>query len=127
MRNEDSVVLELRYGEVSIILPGDIGREAESLITPALDTRHITVVKAPHHGSATSSTETFVDALHPAAVVFSAGRSNRFGHPAPAVLARYRARHALVFRTDEDGAVMLDTDGKTVEMSTWSGRRMTLR
>jgi competence protein ComEC len=127
VRNEDSIVLELRYGEVSIILPGDIGREAENLITPALDPRRINVVKAPHHGSATSSTQPFVDALHPAAVVFSAGRSNRFGHPAPAVVARYRARQALVFRTDEDGAVMLDSDGKTVEMSTWSGRRVTLR
>jgi competence protein ComEC len=127
VRNEDSIALELRYGEVSIILPGDIGREAENLITPALDPRRITVVKAPHHGSATSSTEPFVDALRPAGVVFSAGRSNRFGHPAPAVVARYRARYALVFRTDEDGAVMLDTDGKTVQMSTWSGRRVTLR
>ena len=127
VRNDDSIVLELRYGEVSIILPGDIGREAEALITPVLAQRRITVVKAPHHGSATSSTEPFVDAVHPAAVVFSAGRSNRFGHPAPAVVSRYRARQALVFRTDEDGAVLLDTDGTKVQMTTWSGRRVELR
>jgi competence protein ComEC len=127
VRNEDSVVLEFRLGGVSIVLPGDIGREAESLLTPTLDTAPITIVKAPHHGSATSSTDAFLRALHPAAVVFSAGRGNRFGHPAPAVVARYRAMHALVFRTDEDGAVMLDTDGKIVEMSTWSGRRVTLK
>jgi competence protein ComEC len=127
VRNEDSVVLEFRFGDVSVVLPGDIGREAESLITPTLDTRRITIVKAPHHGSATSSTDRFLSALHPAAVVFSAGRGNRFGHPAPVVMARYRAMHALVFRTDEDGAVVLDTDGKTVEMTTWSGRRVALR
>ena len=127
VRNEDSVVLEFRFGDVSVVLPGDIGREAESLITPTLDTRRITIVKAPHHGSATSSTDPFLRALHPAAVVFSAGRGNRFGHPAPVVMARYRAMHALVFRTDEDGAVVLDTDGKTVEMTTWSGRRVALR
>ena len=126
VRNEDSVVLELRFGAVSIVLPGDIGREAEDRITPTLDTGRITIVKAPHHGSATSSTPPFVTALHPAAVVFSAGRNNRFGHPVPAVVARYRAAKALIFRTDEDGAVMLDTDGKRVEMSTWSGRRVTL-
>jgi competence protein ComEC len=126
VRNEDSVVLELRFGDVSIVLPGDIGREAEDLLTPTLDTRPITIVKAPHHGSATSSTEPFVSALHPAAVIFSAGRNNRFGHPAPAVVARYRALHSLVFRTDEDGAVVLDTDGRTVQMTTWSGRRITL-
>jgi competence protein ComEC len=127
VRNEDSVVLELRVGAVSIVLPGDIGREAEDRITPTLDTGRITIVKAPHHGSATSSTPPFVTALHPAAVVFSAGRNNRFGHPVPAVVARYRAAKALIFRTDEDGAVILDTDGKSVEMSTWSGRRIRLR
>jgi competence protein ComEC len=127
VRNEDSVVIELRLGEVTIILPGDIGREAESLITPALDAGRLTIVKAPHHGSATSSTDRFVDALHPAAVVFSAGRGNRFGHPAPLVVSRYRAVHAQVFRTDEDGAIVLDTNGKSVEMTTWSGRRVRLR
>jgi competence protein ComEC len=126
VRNEDSVVLELRLGDVSIVLPGDIGREAEGILTPMLDTRPITVVKAPHHGSATSSTEPFLNALHPAAVIFSAGKNNRFGHPAPAVVARYRALHSLVFRTDEDGAVVLDTDGRIVQMTTWSGRRITL-
>jgi competence protein ComEC len=127
VRNEDSVVLELRFGDVSIVLPGDIGREAEGLITPTLMTARLTIVKAPHHGSATSSTEAFIKALHPSAVLFSAGRSNRFGHPAPIVVSRYRAAHALVFRTDQDGAVVLDTDGKTIEMSTWSGRRVVLR
>jgi competence protein ComEC len=127
VRNEDSVVLEFRFGEVSVVLPGDIGREAESLITATVDTGRITIVKAPHHGSATSSTDLFVRALHPAAVIVSAGRGNRFGHPAPIVLARYRAMHALVFRTDEDGAIVLDTDGKTVEMTTWSGRGVALR
>ena len=126
VRNEDSVVLELRFGDVSIVLPGDIGREAEQLLTPTLDAGPITIVKAPHHGSATSSTEPFIRVLHPAAVIFSAGKNNRFGHPAPVVLARYRALHALVFRTDEDGAVVLDTDGRTVQMTTWSGRRITL-
>lgn len=126
VRNEDSVVLEIRFGGVSIVLPGDIGQEAERRLTPGLETGSITIVKAPHHGSATSSTDSFLRALHPAAVVFSAGRGNRFGHPAPAVVARYRALHALVFRTDEDGAVLLDTDGKRVELRTWSGRRVML-
>ena len=127
VRNEDSVVIELRLGDVSIVLPGDIGREAESLITPKLKTARLTIVKAPHHGSATSSTEAFITALRPSAVLFSAGRGNRFGHPAPMVVSRYRAAHALVFRTDQDGAVVLDTDGKTIELSTWSGRRVVLR
>jgi competence protein ComEC len=127
VRNEDSIVMEVRFGGVSIVLPGDIGREAEQRITPDVATAALTIVKAPHHGSATSSTQPFLDALHPSAVVFSAGRGNRFGHPVPAVVARYRELNSVVFRTDEDGAIVLDTDGRTVDMWTWSGRRVTLR
>jgi competence protein ComEC len=125
VRNDDSVVLELRMGDVSIVLPGDIGAEAERTIHLALGP--LTIVKAPHHGSATSSSVPFVLAAHPSAVVFSAGRGNHFGHPAPAVVGRYRDAGALLFRTDVDGAVVLDTDGRTVEISTWSGRHATLR
>jgi competence protein ComEC len=126
VRNEDSVVIELRLASVSIVLPGDIGREAEQILSPQLATAPITIVKAPHHGSATSSTDAFIAAAHPSAVVFSAGRNNRFGHPAPAVVARYRSAKCLVFRTDEDGAIVLDTDGQRVQITTWSGRRVTL-
>ena len=124
VRNDDSVVLELRIGDVSIVLPGDIGGEGERHVTPRLVPGPITIVKAPHHGSATSSTRPFITAAHPAAVIFSAGRDNRFGHPAPAVVARYRAAGAAIFRTDEDGAVVVETDGKRAEITTWSGRRI---
>jgi competence protein ComEC len=126
VRNDDSVVLELRLGNVSIVLPGDIGGESEQAVIARLDPGPVTILKAPHHGSATSSTVSFIRAARPSAVVFSAGRGNRYGHPAPTVMARYREAAALIFRTDEDGAVVLDTDGKRVEMTTWSGRRITL-
>ncbi len=122
VRNEDSIVIELRFGDVSIVLPGDIAKEGEQAVAPLLSRAPITVLKAPHHGSAFSSTVPFLDAARPAAVVFSEGRGNRFGHPAPAVLQRYRDRHALIFRTDQDGAIVLDTDGRQVKFSTWSGR-----
>ena len=128
VRNEDSVVIELRLGAVSIVLPGDIGHEAEQILTPHLVTAPITIVKAPHHGSATSSSEPFVAAAHPSAVIFSAGRNNRFGHPAPVVVDRYQKVNCAVFRTDEDGAIVLDTDGQVVHITTWASRReMTLR
>ena len=127
VRNEDSIVLEVRFGDVAVLLPGDIGREAEQRLTPHLSPAPLTIVKAPHHGSATSSTQPFIDALHPAAVIFSAGRGNRFGHPAPPVVARYLAANSVIFRTDEDGAIVLDTDGKSVEIWTWSGRKVRLR
>jgi competence protein ComEC len=126
VRNDDSVVVELRHGDVSILLTGDIEREAEHRLTPILSLAPLVVLKAPHHGSATSSSEAFIRAARPKAVVFSAGRRNPFGHPHPAVLARYRAAGVEMFRTDEDGAVVVDTDGKTVKVRTCSGREASL-
>jgi competence protein ComEC len=122
VRNDDSIVLEFRYGDVSIVLPGDIGREPEAALASRFELAPLVVLKAPHHGSAGSSTPAFVAATRPAAVIFSAGRHNRFGHPAPVVLQRYRAAGAEIFRTDQDGAVLLETDGREVAVRTWSGR-----
>jgi competence protein ComEC len=126
VRNEDSVVLELRLGNVSVILPGDIGREGERAILSRLESGRVVVLKAPHHGSATSSTSELLATLRPAAVIFSCGRNNRFGHPHPAVVERYRAIGAEMFSTAEDGAVVVETDGQRVEISGHhSARRVT--
>jgi competence protein ComEC len=126
VRNDDSVVLDLRRGDVEIVLPGDIGKEVERTISPQLGRAPLVIVKAPHHGSAGSSSPEFIEATHPAAVIFSAGRRNPFGHPAPAIVDRYRAAGAHIFRTDEDGAIFVDTDGRQVVVWTWSGRREVL-
>ena len=114
VRNDDSIVLELRIGSVAFLLPGDITRAVEPGVVARFEPAPIVIVKAPHHGSAGSSSPAFVDAMHPSVVLFSAGRRNPFGHPAPAVVARYRAAGARVFSTVDDGAVVLDTDGRTV-------------
>ena len=127
VRNDDSVVLEIRVGEVSIVLPGDIERGAEQIVLPRLSLAPLVVLKAPHHGSATSSTPPFIAAAHPAAVIFSAGQNNRFGHPAAAVVSRYAAARVPMFNTATDGAVILDTDGRSVEIRGWaSGRGVVL-
>jgi competence protein ComEC len=76
------------------------------------------VIKVPHHGSLTSSTPEFLRALHPAIAVFSAGRSNHFGHPAPEILQRYADVHAEIFRTDRNGQIDIDTDGHSFELHT---------
>jgi len=127
VRNEDSVVLEVRIGRASIVLPGDIGAEGERAILPRLDPDRLVILKAPHHGSATSSTKALLDALRPAAVVFSCGRNNRFGHPHPSVVARYREIRAEIFSTASDGAVFVETDGTTVDVRGWAGRRARFR
>jgi competence protein ComEC len=123
VRNEDSVVVELVWHDVSIWLTGDIGRDTEQLLAPEVQPARLRVVKVPHHGSLTSSSDSFLRALAPRLAVVSAGRNNRFGHPAPAVLARYQQLGASIFRTDQDGAVTVTTDGRVVDVETVSGRR----
>jgi competence protein ComEC len=123
IRNDDSVVLEITTGAAAIVLPGDIGRAVEPAIAPLLSALPLTVVGVPHHGSAASSTDTWVRAARPLAAVVSAGRGNRFGHPAPAVLERYREAGALVLRTDVEGAIIVETDGTSLLVRTADGVR----
>ena len=126
VRNDDSIVLEIRIGAVSVVLPGDIGKEGERAILPRLEQGRLVILKAPHHGSATSSSQELLDRLRPRAVIFSCGRNNRFGHPHPAVVERYRAMGAAIFSTAEDGAVFVETDGERVEMRGFTGRSITI-
>jgi competence protein ComEC len=121
VRNDDSVVLELRYGTVSIVLPGDISAEVERALAPLMPGAPRRVLKAAHHGSATSTSDAWLDALRPEVVVVSCGRDNRYGHPAAAVSGRLVDRGIETFRTDEDGQVVVDTDGADVRVSTFTG------
>ena len=120
-RNDDSLVLELIFGEVAIILTGDAGEAVESGIAAALSPAHVRILKVGHHGSRTSTSAPFLDAVRPSAALISAGRANIYGHPSPVVLSRLHAAGAAVFRTDRDGEIDLATDGARVDISTWSG------
>ena len=126
VRNDDSVVLELRLGDVSIVLPGDVEASAEAALASVLPPAPIRILQAPHHGSATSSTWTLIRAARPDLVVISAGRGNRYGHPHRAVLERYREAGIPVWRTDLDGAMTVRTDGRIARMSSFTGRETTL-
>ena len=126
VRNDDSVVVEVRFGAVSLLLAGDVEASAEHEIASLVEPADIRVMLAPHHGSATSSTWRLVEAAAPDLAVISAGRGNRYGHPHAAVLERYRAIGARIVRTDVDGAVTLRTDGHAVDVTTYTGRRLTL-
>jgi competence protein ComEC len=126
VRNDDSLVIELRWGDVSVVLTGDIGREVEQALLGRLGPARLRVWKVAHHGSLTSSGDGFLDGLRPQVAVVSAGRSNRFGHPAPEVLGRYERVAAHVFRTDRDGAVTVTSDGRSVGVETVSRRSLDL-
>ncbi len=127
VRNDDSLVLELRWRDLTVLLTGDIGAGVERSLIGRLHASRLRVIKVPHHGSVTSSSREFLEVLRPQIAIVSVGRSNHFGHPVPAVLERYRDVGAEIFRTDQDGAVTLDSDGRVIEVHTFSGRRMTVR
>ncbi len=126
VRNDDSVVLRVRYGDVELLLTGDAGVEFERARPDPSGLAPIRLLKAGHHGSRTSSAAAFVDAYRPQVALISVGRGNLFGHPAPAVLARFAAIGAEVFRTDQDGFVTVETDGVSARVRTAGGRSWTV-
>ncbi len=105
--NNVSVVFLGEANGRRFLLMGDV----EQGIDPTLLARglpRVDVVKIAHHGSATASTQAFVDAVHPRVAIASAGAGNPYGHPAPSTLDRFRVGGARVFRTDQDGSVEVD-------------------
>ncbi|MES1255229.1 MAG: MBL fold metallo-hydrolase, partial [Acidobacteriota bacterium] len=124
VRNDDSLVLELVWRDVSLLFTGDIGAPVERTLAPGGTGTGLQVLKVPHHGSLTSSSREFLQHLAPDAAIVSAGRANHFGHPAPDVLSRYAEIGTAIFRTDLDGAVVLDTDGHTLDLRAFTGRNL---
>lgn len=117
--NDDSVVLRLVYGSVSILLAGDIEQSAEDSLVRSGANVTADLLKVPHHGSRTSSTEEFIDAVNPSYAVISVGERSRFGHPHPSVVNRYLMREVKLFQTGRDGMVTLETDGTTFDLKTY--------
>ena len=116
--NDRSIVLRLTFGGISFLLPGDIGWKAEAEVLEAFPDIKSLVLKAPHHGSDSSSSAAFLAGVSPEYVVITAGEDNRYGFPVPAVLDRYALTGARVFRTDLDGAVEFSTDGNRLRVWT---------
>ncbi len=106
--NDRCCVLEVRSGDSEFLLTGDITAAMEDAVAAQLQpvAPHL-VLQSPHHGSKTSSSESFLDALRPAYTIISAGYLNRFHHPHPDVVARYRARGTASDITSESGFVRM--------------------
>ncbi len=116
--NERSLVMLLEYGDLRLLLTGDIGARAEAeLLSAGLDLS-ATVLKVSHHGSGSASTAAFLSAVAPQIAVISVGAENRFGHPSPSVLERLEANGARVLRTDQVGTIELATDGSRLWVKT---------
>ena len=105
--NDGSVVVRFNYGETRVLFTGDVEEASEPALLGWGAGLRSGVLKAAHHGSRTSSGPAFVEAVDPSVCVVSVGAYNRFGHPAPEVMARFREAGARVYRTDECGAVVV--------------------
>ncbi|NLJ79393.1 MAG: MBL fold metallo-hydrolase, partial [Tissierellia bacterium] len=110
-----SMVLLLEYGDNSMLFTGDMERIGERSLANGLGP--VDLLKVPHHGSNTSSTEEFLDALTPKAGFISVGRNNGFGHPHAEVIDRYMDRGIDIYRTDEMGAVTIYLDGENYQIT----------
>lgn len=115
--NEASVVILLTFGETTLLLTGDATADIEGEIANAVG--DIDVLKVGHHGSMTSSSYAFLETTTPEIGVISVGAENTYGHPHPAILKRLAERNIRVLRTDQDGDILLISDGgePTVEPS----------
>ena len=110
-KNDDSLVLKLSYGEVDILFTGDIESIGESRIIESQQDLRSDILKVPHHGSRTSSSARFLDAVQPRYAIFSLGLGNRYQFPHAGVVERYKERNCVQLRTDQLGAIILKTDG----------------
>jgi len=117
--NDDSVVLRIQFGEHSILLTGDIEKVAERSLLGSQQQLKADVIKVPHHGSKTSSTDPFVLATTPRFAIISVGRQSMFGHPHKEVVERWEANGATVLTTGNCGTITIATDGKDLTLKTF--------
>jgi competence protein ComEC len=113
--NNDSVVLKLVDGQVSMLLTADIETETVQRLAESGADIRATILKVPHHGSAGSAVPAFIDAVHPELALISVGENNDYGHPSEEMLGELKRVGAKVLRTDRDGAITV-----TMRQTEWS-------
>jgi competence protein ComEC len=118
--NNDSIVLRIKFGERAILLTGDIEKQAEKSLLETQQNLRADVIKVPHHGSKSSSTEEFVRATTPQLAIISVGRHSMFGHPHKEVVQRWQANGATVLTTGECGTIAVITNGRDLHLSTFN-------
>jgi competence protein ComEC len=118
-RNENSIVLKLIHGETSFLLTGDAEDDQEAqLVDRYGDQLQATVLKAGHHGSASSTSGQLLDAVNPEVVIISSAYESQYGHPDPAVLKRLADRSIPAYWTAAHGDIVLVSNGEAVSVRT---------
>jgi competence protein ComEC len=120
--NDASLVLKMTYGSRSFLVTGDISSQVEAQLIVSGQNLKSDLLFVPHHGSIHSSSSDFIRAVSSRYAIISAGKNNVFRHPHPDVLNRYRSAGVEIFRTDQDGAVLVDSDGQTLFITSWIKR-----
>ncbi len=115
-QNNQSLVMKLRFHQVSLLLTGDIEKEAEVRMIQKGDSLRAQVLKVPHHGSLSSSSPLFLEAVQPEYAVASTGKGNLWPLPHPEVVDRYERLGTRLLRTDLHGAITVITDGQQIEI-----------
>jgi len=118
--NNQSLVLKIQFGQVTLLLTGDIEKQAEYRIMKKAFPIKADLLKIPHHGSASSSTQAFLERVKPSVAILSVSGRNIGRLPHPDVLRRYEKLGSKLFRTDRHGAITVITDGKRIEIETFS-------
>lgn len=116
--NNNSIVLKLTYNDISFLFTGDAEELAEYNILNSGYNVSSNVLKVGHHGSYTSTTSEFLNAVNPQYVVISCGKNNRYEHPHKETLQKLENSNREIFRTDEDGTIIFSTTGKNLEIIT---------
>ena len=117
--NNDSLALRVTFGQRSLLLTGDMEKPMERSALARAEPLRADILKVGHHGSNTSSIDSFLDAVSPEFAVISDGFENTFRHPHPKVLERLAAHDARILRTDQDGLITLRTDGRRISVETF--------
>jgi len=116
--NQNSIVLKITYNQVSFLLMGDAGFEAEKSITVAGYDLKSTILKVGHHGSSSATGQAFLNAVQPAISIIEVGAGNDYGHPTQQTLASLQQAGSETYRTDLDGNIVVTTDGVSYTVST---------
>ncbi len=113
--NDMSIVIKAEYGDTSVMLTGDAEETPEADILAAWKASDLksTILKVGHHGSSSSTTQAFLDAVDPDFAIISCGLDNKYGHPHDPVMERLNDKSVKIYRTDKDGNIVFKTDGKT--------------
>jgi competence protein ComEC len=122
--NDNSIAFTMQYKHFRMLFTGDAGVAAEQrFLSEGIDL-HADVLKVGHHGSAYSSSPAFIAAVHPKYAIISVGRHNMFGHPAPSTMETLRYFGVRIYRTDQNAAVTVQTEGDgAIAVTTMDGRR----